>query len=441
MSRKRKKLPQEPQPASIESVSHEGRGIASIHGKTTFIHGALPGEEVLFKYTNRRARFDEGYTVEVIKASPDRHVPECPHFGVCGGCSLQHLDSERQLEHKQKVLIQQLEHIGSVKPEALFEPLTGDTWGYRRKARLGVKYVAKKEKVLVGFREIYSRFVADIDTCKVLHPSVGENLNALKDLIGGLTVYQKVPQIEVAVSDELTVLVVRHLQELTNDDREKLLLFEKTHQVIFFLQPKGPESVTKLNQDSFHGLKYRLPDHDIEIVFQATDFTQVNMDINRKMVNRVIELLALTKDDQVLDLFCGLGNFTLPMARYCGQVTGVEGEAGLIERAKFNAMHNAIKNTDFITANLMDESLEATFLHRQYNKILLDPPRSGAREILEKLNLSNTETLVYVSCNPATLARDAGILVKDKNMRLLKAGVMDMFPHTSHVESIALFQH
>jgi len=441
LSRKRKKFPQEPQPASIESLSHEGRGIASIHGKTTFIHGALPGEEVLFKYTNRRARFDEGYSVEVIKASPDRHVPECPHFGVCGGCSLQHMDSVRQLEHKQEVLIQQLEHIGSVKPETLFEPLTGDTWGYRRKARLGVKYVARKGKVLVGFREIYSRFVADIDTCKVLHPSVGENLNALKDLIGGLSIYQKVPQIEVAVSDDLTVLVVRHLQELTNDDRDKLLRFEKAHNVIFFLQAKGPDSVTKLNEEPFPGLKYHIPDHDIEIVFQATDFTQVNMDINQKMINRVIDLLALTKDDQVLDLFCGLGNFTLPMARYCGQVTGVEGEAGLIERAKFNAMHNTIKNADFVVANLMNESLEAAFLRRQYSKILLDPPRSGAREIIEKLDVSNTETLVYVSCNPATLARDAGILVHDKNMRLLKAGVMDMFPHTSHVESIALFQH
>jgi len=351
------------------------------------------------------------------------------------------MDSVRQLEHKQEVLIQQLEHIGSVKPETLFEPLTGDTWGYRRKARLGVKYVARKGKVLVGFREIYSRFVADIDTCKVLHPSVGENLNALKDLIGGLSIYQKVPQIEVAVSDDLTVLVVRHLQELTNDDRDKLLRFEKAHNVIFFLQAKGPDSVTKLNEEPFPGLKYHIPDHDIEIVFQATDFTQVNMDINQKMINRVIDLLALTKDDQVLDLFCGLGNFTLPMARYCGQVTGVEGEAGLIERAKFNAMHNTIKNADFVVANLMNESLEAAFLRRQYSKILLDPPRSGAREIIEKLDVSNTETLVYVSCNPATLARDAGILVHDKNMRLLKAGVMDMFPHTSHVESIALFQH
>lgn len=442
MSRKRKnKLPAEPRLATIDSLSHEGRGVASIDGKTTFIHGALPGEEVMFRYMDRHSRFDEGYTIEVIKRSGERHDPDCPHFGVCGGCSLQHMDSAGQIRHKQAVLLEQFQSFGGVAPEQLFAPLTGPTRGYRRKARLGVKYVAKKAKVLVGFREIYSRFVADIDSCLVLHPAVGELLPALQDLVGSLSIYQRLPQIELAVSDDQIVLVVRHLEPVSEDDREKLAAFEQAHGVIFFLQPGGPDSIVKLSDAVFPGLKYRLPDHDIEIAFTATDFTQVNTDINRLMVNRVIELLELHDTDRVLDLFCGLGNFTLPIARYCAGVTGVEGDAALIERAKFNTMHNGIANAEFVVANLMDESLQAAFLQQTYSKILLDPPRSGAREIIEKLDLSNTETLVYVSCNPATLARDAGILVNMKHMRLLQAGVMDMFPHTSHVESIALFKH
>lgn len=437
---RRKKIPADPQPATIDSLSHEGRGVAAINGKTTFIHGALPGEEVMFRYSNRHSRFDEGYTVEVLRPASERQDPECPHFGVCGGCTLQHLDNAGQIQHKQQVLQDQFEHIGGVQPEQWFAPLTGPTRGYRRKARLGVKYVAKKEKVLVGFREIYSRFVADLDNCMVLHPSVGEKLTALQALVGSLSIYQRLPQIEVAVSDDVTVLVVRHLEPLTDADRERLSMFEQEHDVIFFLQPKGPDSIVKLTDTSFPGLKYRLPDHDIEIAYQATDFTQVNTDINRLMVNRVIELLELNDEDVVLDLFCGLGNFTLPISRYCKRITGIEGEAGLVERARFNAMHNDIDNADFVVANLMDESLQAAFLQREYTKVLLDPPRSGAREVIGKLDLSKTQTLVYVSCNPATLARDAGILVEHKQMRLVAAGVMDMFPHTSHVESIALFQ-
>lgn len=440
MSR-RKRIPRDPQAAIIDTLSHEGRGITNINGKTTFIQGALPGEEIMFKYTNRRSRFDEGYTVEVIKASGQRRTPECPHFGVCGGCSLQHLSSEDQIGHKQSVLLQQFEHIGSVKPESLFEPLMGPEWGYRRKARLGVKYVIKKEKVLVGFREIYSRFVADLDSCKVLHPDVGEKLNELKELIGKLDIYQQLPQIEVAISDDETVLVIRHLAPLSVEDKQQLAEFEKTQKVIIYLQPKGPDSVVRLSDTSFGGLKYRIPDHNIEIVFHPTDFTQVNTDINRKMINRVLDLLQLTGKDNVLDLFCGLGNFTLPIARSAGKVTGVEGDTGLIERARFNAIHNSLKNTEFVVANLMDENLVASFLNQTYNKVLLDPPRSGAKEIIEKLDLSSTEILVYVSCNPATLARDSGILVQQKKMKLVKAGVMDMFPHTSHVESIALFTH
>ncbi len=441
MSRRRRKIPAEPQRATIQSLSHEGRGVASIDGKTTFIHGALPGEQVMFKYLNRRAKFDEGYTVDVVEASSSRQAPACEHFGVCGGCSLQHMTGHDQIRHKQAVLRQQFEHVGSVAPEDWFEPLTGPEWGYRRKARLGVKYVARKEKVLVGFREIYSRFVADIKTCKVLHPSVGEKLTVLQDAVARLDIYNRLPQIEVAVSDDVTVLVIRHLDALSNSDRENLIQLEEELDVIIFLQPKGPDSICRLSDRPFSGLRYRLPDHNIEIVFQPTDFTQVNTDINRKMVNRVIDLLQPDEHDQVLDLFCGLGNFTLPLARYCKHITGVEVDAGLIERARFNAMHNQIKNADFVAADLMQADLTAAFLQQDYSKVLLDPPRTGAKEVIDRLDLTHVQTLVYVSCNPATLARDAGILVNEKKMKLIKAGVMDMFPHTSHVESIALFTH
>lgn len=440
MARRRKKLPIEPVLATIESLSHEGRGIAHINGKTTFISGALPNEEVMFKYSSRRSKLDEGHTIEVIKPVSERVQARCEHFGVCGGCGLQHMASESQIKHKQSVLLQQFEHMGNVEADKILPPLTGPVWGYRTKARLGVKYVEKKSRVLVGFRENYSRFIADLNQCEVLHPKIGLKLDSLQDLIARLSIYNQIPQIEVAIGDNNVVLILRHLAPLIEQDRQLLLAFEKEHQLEFYLQSGGPDTVIKLNPEENRGLYYKLPKHDLKIHFSPSDFTQVNMDINRAMIDRVISLLDLHSEDRVLDLFCGLGNFTLPVAKYCKQVTGVELLPTLIDRAKMNASNNNIANADFVVMDLAQEELEAEFIHKPFNKLLLDPARSGADQILRRLPLNDVEIIVYVSCNPATLARDSQILVHEKGFRLLKAGVMDMFPHTSHVESIAFFK-
>ncbi len=425
---------------SIESLSHEGRGLAHINGKTTFISGALPGEQVLFKYSNRRSRLDEGQTIEVIKPALERVEAHCLHFDLCGGCSLQHMDSDSQIKHKESVLLQQFEHMGKVQPKEILPPLTGPAWAYRTKARLSVKYVEKKAKVLVGFRENNSRFIADLNQCEILHPKIGLKLKELQQLIGSLSIYNQIPQIEVAIGDDNVVLILRHLAPLNGEDRQKLSDFEKEHQLEFFLQSGGPDTVSKLNVEHNKGLYYELPDYDLTIHFSPSDFTQINMDINRTMIDRVIKMLELNPEDSVLDLFCGLGNFSLPLARHCKQVTGVELLPTLIERAKMNALGNNISNAEFVVMDLAQDDLDAEFLHKAFNKLLLDPARSGADIILRKLPLNKVDIIVYVSCNPATLARDSQILVHEKGFKLLKAGVMDMFPHTSHVESIALFK-
>jgi len=436
---RRKRLPVDPVIAQIASLSHEGRGIAQLNNKTTFIDGALPGEEVLFKYQRQRARYDEGKVVEITKPSPERIAARCQHFGVCGGCSLQHIDTQSQIQHKQSVLIEQLQHIGNVRPEQVLPPLTGPEWGYRHKARLGVKYVEKKQKVLVGFREKFSPFIAELQHCDVLHPSVGGILEDLQGMIRELSIYKQIPQIEVAVAENITALVFRHLASFTDADLERLKNFSQEHHIDLYLQSAGLESVVPLLPGQTTPLSYSLPDHSIEIIFWPTDFTQVNYEINRAMINRAIEMLELNEADHVLDLFCGLGNFSLPLARKAAYVIGVEGDANLIERAKFNAQHNGINNVEFYTVNLADEDLQASFLQQNIQKLLLDPPRTGALEIINRLDFKKIDKVVYVSCNPATLARDAGVLVKDKGFRLQQAGVMDMFPHTTHAESIALF--
>ncbi|MEE9552458.1 MAG: 23S rRNA (uracil(1939)-C(5))-methyltransferase RlmD [Gammaproteobacteria bacterium] len=439
MSRRRKKLPVDPVAVQIESFSHEGRGIARIEGKTTFIDGALSGEEVLFRYQRRRARYDEGYVLEVTSPSPERVEPHCEYFAVCGGCSLQHLEPAVQIQHKQSVLLEQLQHIGGVTPQEILPALTGPVWGYRRKARLGVKYVEKKGKVLVGFREKYSPFIADIKCCEVLHPSIGLKLDVLQELVGKLSLFRQIPQIEVAVADKATALVFRHLAPFTAEDQSVLKQFEKDHVVDIYLQSAGLDSVVPLSPENTTPLSYSLPGHNVEIIFWPTDFIQVNYEINIAMVNNALELLEAGEQDQVLDLFCGLGNFSLPLARKTARVVGVEGDAVLIERAKFNALHNNINNAEFHVVDLAAEDLQASFLQYEFNKILFDPPRSGALDIIHNVDFEPVERIVYVSCNPATLARDAGVLVKEKRFQLQKTGVMDMFPHTSHVESIALF--
>lgn len=438
MSR-RKKLSTDPVRVTIESLSHEGRGVTHINGKTIFVDEALPDEEMVIQYLRQHSRFNEAKILEVIKPSVDRITAKCDAYAVCGGCSFQHVNSQYQIEHKQKVMLEQLKHNGGVWPEEILTPLMGPAWRYRRKARLGVKYVEKKRKVLVGFREKRSPFIADIKRCEVLHPDVGTILEDLQVLIGRLSVYKYLPQIEVAVADNVTVLVFRHLRELTEEDVNLLKEFGINYNVSIYLQPEGIDSVKPISTENYKALVYSLDDYGLEFEFLPTDFIQINGDINKSMIKLTSELLEPDKEDNVLDLFCGLGNFSLPLARESSQVTGVEGNAGLIERAKYNAEKNKIKNVVFQVANLAEKDLQAGFVNNDYEKILLDPPRAGAIEIIDRLSFKKTQRIVYVSCNPATLARDAGVLVKGKGFRLQKAGVMDMFPHTSHVESIALF--
>ena len=435
----RKKLPVEPVTATIESLTHEGRGITHVNGKKVFVEGVLPGEIISFQYIRQRSRFNEARLLEVIEPVPERIQPRCRYFGICGGCSFQHVESKFQLQHKQNTLLEQLLHAGGVQPETILAPLTGPEWGYRRRARLAVRYVDKKQKTLVGFREKKSSFVADIDHCEVLHPSVGKILEDLKSLVSGLTIFRQLPQIEIAVADKKTALVLRHLAMLDDNDQVLLRQFSADHDLDIYLQPGGVETITPLNPGKTGPLTYTLPDHSICVEFMPADFVQVNADINRAMINRALDMFDLCDQDVVLDLYCGLGNFTLPVARYCSLVIGVEGDKNLVKRADLNARKNNIENIDFYTANLADRNLQADFMHRDFNKVLIDPPRTGAMEIIRQLPFNNVDKIIYISCNPATFARDAGILVREKGFILRKTGIMDMFPHTSHIESIALF--
>ena len=421
-------------------MSHDGRGVARVDGKTTFIRGALPGERVEFVYTRKHRARDEGRCVKVLEASPERVEPRCVHFRLCGGCSLQHQAADRQIHAKARILRDNLERLGQVKPEAWLDPLIGPYWGYRHKARLGVKYVPKKGGALVGFREVGASKVAELSACEVLHPYVGRRLTELRALINAMDVREWIPQIEVAVGDDHAALIFRHLAPLSDADRETLRTFGVQYDMDIFLQSGGPETVAPLDPDAARTLRYRLPAWDVEIAFRPDDFTQVNAQLNRAMVARALDLLALRPQDRVLDLFCGLGNFTLPMARQCRRVTGVEGDAGLVARARENAERNHIRNVEYHAADLIEDQSEAPWAMGPYDKLLLDPPRSGALEMLPLIARLAPERIVYVSCHPGSLARDAGILVREHGYRLAKAGVMDMFPHTAHVESIALFE-
>ena len=442
---RKQRLPQEPVEAEIESLSHEGRGVAHIDGKAVFISGALPGEKVTFIYTSQRRSHDEGKIEEVITASPDRVEPKCRHYAICGGCSLQHLSSEAQINYKQQSMLDGLKHLGKVEPEEIFEPMTGDSWGYRRKARLGAKFVYKKDKVLVGFRERHGGFLADMDSCEVLHESVGVKLQDFQTLIYKMESRDSTPQIEVAVGDENTALIVRHLKPLSAEDTQLWIGFAQEHNFQLYLQPKGPDTVHLIwpEADKNVGLYYEHKEFDTKVAFGPQDFFQVNSSINTQMVPRAVELLKLTGTERVLDLFCGLGNFTLPIARHAAQVTGVEGDLVMVKRARETAIANGIENTDYYACNLMGTELELKsepWLKKEYDCILLDPPRSGAKEIIEHFGKLKAKRIVYVSCHPATLARDAGELVHTHGYKLVGAGVMDMFPQTAHVESIAVFE-
>jgi 23S rRNA (uracil1939-C5)-methyltransferase len=391
------------------------------------------------RITGRKRNLDEGETVEVLEASPHRIEPRCPHFGQCGGCSLQHLDPEQQIQAKQNTLVQNLQRIGKLEPETFWQPLTAALWGYRRKARLSVRYVHKKERVLVGFRERYGRFVADMQECHVLDQRIAEQLPGLSELIMSMEAKRTIPQIEVACGDTQCALVFRHLEPLGEADLQKLQKFGKETGIAVLLQPKGPATIHCLQPDNVE-LAFGLPEFDLELVFGPADFVQVNAEMNRKMIMRVMELLDPGPLDRVLDLFCGLGNFTLPIATRAGQVVGIEGDAELVRKASNNAARNAQENVNFHMADLNQDPGAAPWLREPYDKVLVDPPRSGAEFILPHIAASKATRVVYVSCHPASLARDAGILVQQYGFRLLGAGVIDMFPHTGHVESIALFE-
>ncbi|MBC8520006.1 MAG: 23S rRNA (uracil(1939)-C(5))-methyltransferase RlmD [Gammaproteobacteria bacterium] len=437
--RRRKPLPQEPVQATIESLAHDGKGITHTDGKVVFIPGTLPGEEVRYRLTGRRRSFDSGTLLEVLTSSPDRVEPPCPHFYGCGGCSLQQMEPGAQINFKQQTLLDNFSRLGKVAPESVLSPLTGPSHGYRRKARLGVRYVPKKGGALVGFREKQSGYLTVMDSCSVLVPEVGERIGDLRELITSMDGCNKIAQIEVACDDSQSLLVFRNLEQLSEADLSRLDKFGKEHDLNIYLQPKGPDSVTPLNRDHEVELSYHLNSFDLDYSFLPTDFTQVNSAINQEMVPLAIEMLQLTDQDEVLDLFCGLGNFTLPIAKTAGHVVGVEGDEALVQRARENAERNNIENAEFFAVDLQDEETGGIWLNDRYNKVLLDPPRSGALEIVQKMGHIQPERIVYVSCNPATLARDADELVNNQGYRLVSAGVMDMFPHTAHVESIALF--
>jgi len=439
MRKRKKPLPEPCASIKVGELVHDGRCVAHRDGKAVFIDGALPGETVSFEYLSSRRKFDEGKVTVIHRSSADRVEPRCPHFGVCGGCSLQHMDAAAQIQAKQGMLLNNLERIGHVVPGSILAPLTGPVWGYRTRARLSVKHVHKKSRVLVGFREKRCSLMAELTRCEVLHPAVGDHLETLAGLVGRLDVKERLPQIEVAVTDSVTALVFRHLAPLTEKDRTLLQQFGEEHGLHIYLQSAGPDSMVLLWPDT-SCLRYELPAQDVVIEFSPTDFIQVNPDINRQIVDRVLQLLELTSDNSVLDLFCGLGNFTLPMARQAGAVTGIEGEAGLVNRARNNAVLNGIENVSFHVADLAGDHTETAWAGGHYDKVLLDPPRSGAAAAIDVLGNIRPTRIVYVSCHPGSLARDAGRLVNDFGYRLEQAGVMDMFPHTAHVESIALFE-
>jgi len=438
--RRSKKLPDSPVECVIEGLTTEGRGLVHLNDKAVFVDGALPDEKVLIEYTGTTSKYNEAKVLEVIEASADRVTPPCQHADICGGCSLQHLNPDKQIENKQTALLESLKYLGNVVPEKVLEAITGPVIGYRYKARLGVRFVAKKDKVLVGFREKRSNFLALIEQCEVLHARVGHQLSALAALIYGMDAREHIPQIEVAIDDKDVVLVFRHLQPLSEADSKKLIEFAKDNDFIILLQPGGHESVHNLYPEDFQTLSYCLEDQQLQFKFEANDFTQVNPVINQKMINRAIELLELKENEKVLDLFCGLGNFTLPLAQKAEAVIGIEGSQELVNKAKSNAELNKINNAEFHAVDLSVKLDNQRWLNQKYDKILLDPPRSGAMEMIHYLGKLGASRIVYVSCQPTTLARDAGALVNDYGYKLKAAGVMDMFPHTAHVESIAVFE-
>jgi 23S rRNA (uracil1939-C5)-methyltransferase len=436
--RRRRRFVPEPSVVNIESMSHEGRGIAHIGGKTVFVFGALKGEEVRIQIRKSNRNYDEAITLDVIKPSKLRIKPQCESFEICGGCSLQHIDSDEQVAFKQQSLLEMMHHAG-IKIEQIIPPLRAQSWGYRRKARLGVKFVRKKGRVLVGFRERNTPFLADMSHCEVLIPQVGQRLQDLADLVESLDAREVIPQIEVASDDANTVLVFRHLQPLSDHDIQKLIDFAKRNEFWIQLQPGGPDSIVNLYPEQQTLYFAPLPNEEIKIRFKAVDFTQVNAEINQQMLAQALKFLDSKSTDKVLDLYCGLGNFTLPIANRCSKVTGVEGDEAMVRRAKQNAQEQMIGNSEYFVADLNQPDPEAGWMRQRYEKIVLDPPRLGAFELTQIISRFAAKIIVYVSCQPSSLVRDSKIIC-DSGYRLTHLGIMDMFPQTAHVESMAVFE-
>ncbi len=436
---RRKKLSPDPFKVEIQSLLENGRGSAVHESKNLGVYGALPGESVMARFLFGRRMRGQAETLEVLKPSSNRIEPRCPHFGTCGACTLQHLDHASQLEFKQKTMLGHLRQQGDVSPERVLAPLSAGQWNYRRKARLSVRYVRAKERVLVGFRERDGRFVADMAECHTLVKRVADRLPEITALIEGLDARETIPQIEVTSGDENSALIFRHLEPLSASDTTALKAFAINTGLAVLLQPKGPDTVHALEPENPQ-LSYTLPEYEVNFEFEPLDFVQVNGALNQLMIKQALELMDLQPQDRVLDLFCGLGNFTLPIARHCQAVTGVEGDEGLVQRAVQSAQRNAISNAGFIQVDLYSQSAGLVNVPGLFHKILLDPPRSGAEQVLPTVASSSASKVLYVSCNPVTLGRDAGILVHQHGFTLQAAGIMDMFPHTSHIESMALFE-
>ncbi|MDH4125920.1 MAG: 23S rRNA (uracil(1939)-C(5))-methyltransferase RlmD [Gammaproteobacteria bacterium] len=437
MARRRR---HEPETALITAVTHDGRGIAEIEGKKVFVGGALRGERVSFIRRSYKRNFDEAELLEVHEAVADRITARCAAFGRCGGCVLQHVTDEQQRAIKFQALQDNLQRIGNVVPERWLEPLHAPGWHYRRRARLAVKQVPGKGRVLVGFRERHTPYITDMHRCEVLAKPVDGMLDALSEMIGRLTISARVPQIEVAVAENAVALVFRVLDAPGEADRALLREFGAQHGVRIYLQPRGLDSVTLLDPDqAAEPLYYTLRAAQLRIEFDPVGFVQVNSEINEKMVNQAIDLLAPQPQDRVLDLYCGIGNFSLPLARRCAAVLGVEGDAQLVRAAGHNAAVNKLTNASFRLADLGKIDGAEGWLHDGWDSVLLDPARNGAAEVVQHMHRIGARRIVYVSCHPGTLARDAGTLVRDQGFRLEAAGIIDMFPHTAHVESMALF--
>ncbi len=437
---------QQPDPflfLSIESLDLDAQGIAHHDGKVIFIQGALPNEQVKVEILKRKKKFEKANTVEVIKPWASRVQPRCPSFGVCGGCVMQHVDFSAQVAIKSRVVEDHLWHLGRIKAENVLRPLQGSAWGYRHRARLTCRWVTKKGGMLVGFHEKSSSFVVEMTECHVLPKKISALLKPLRVLLGQLSIAQRVPQIEVAVGQEHTALVLRHLEEFSDEDKQKLMNFANLYQIVWWLQPAGPTSVYQFYPTETPLLSYSLPEFNITMPFLPTDFTQVNHAVNQAMVSQAIRLLGITPSDRVADLFCGLGNFSLPLATLAKSVVGVEGSESLIRRAQENAKLNGVnQKTEFFAQNLFDLTVDQWESWGVFDCILIDPPREGAQALVQALAKASYQPrrVVYVSCNSATLARDAAILIHQGPYKLKFVGAINMFPHTAHIESMAVFE-